>query len=247
VPKFVISSTVEDPEWNNSIVMRGDLGETVATLRQWRRGDVVVRRRTRPHLEAVQVGARILAHRVGCIGGRSTIRSGYSSTESESSFPSAATRSRTARPRAEQVDDSFRRSCTYSVGLTGGCPVGSTGGCRSCTSRDGPTPLSQPRVPSRRMSIPASGSRPCCRLARSRMPLAHSLFGAGEGREVCELEGDDDLSAFGAGIGRLPGANLRLESTASKDRSPSVEFAREAITSPSTSTLRRAGSDGRWE
>jgi dihydrofolate reductase len=42
VPKYVVSSTLEDPEWNNSTVLRGDLGEEVATLRQRHEGDVVV-------------------------------------------------------------------------------------------------------------------------------------------------------------------------------------------------------------
>jgi hypothetical protein len=34
MPKYVVSSTLKDPEWNNPTVLRGDLGEAVAKLRQ---------------------------------------------------------------------------------------------------------------------------------------------------------------------------------------------------------------------
>ena len=34
MPKYVVSSTLENPEWNNSTVLRGDLGEQVAKLKQ---------------------------------------------------------------------------------------------------------------------------------------------------------------------------------------------------------------------
>lgn len=33
VPKYVISSTIEDPEWENTTVIRGDLAEEVQTLK----------------------------------------------------------------------------------------------------------------------------------------------------------------------------------------------------------------------
>jgi dihydrofolate reductase len=42
LPKYVVSSTLRDPQWNNSTVLRGDLGEAVAKLRQQHDGDVVV-------------------------------------------------------------------------------------------------------------------------------------------------------------------------------------------------------------
>jgi dihydrofolate reductase len=42
MPKYVVSSTLEDPEWNNSTVLRGDLAEDVARLKQEHRGDIVV-------------------------------------------------------------------------------------------------------------------------------------------------------------------------------------------------------------
>jgi dihydrofolate reductase len=42
MPKYVVSSTLRDPEWNNSTVLEGDLATAVATLRDRHDGDVVV-------------------------------------------------------------------------------------------------------------------------------------------------------------------------------------------------------------
>jgi dihydrofolate reductase len=42
MPKFVVSSTLEDPEWTNSTVLKGDVVEEVAKLREEREGDIVV-------------------------------------------------------------------------------------------------------------------------------------------------------------------------------------------------------------
>ena len=42
MPKYVVSSTLEDPEWNNSTVLRGDVVEEVGKLRQELDGDIVV-------------------------------------------------------------------------------------------------------------------------------------------------------------------------------------------------------------
>jgi dihydrofolate reductase len=42
MPKHVVSSTLESPEWNNSSVLKGDLGESVAELKAKYGGDVVV-------------------------------------------------------------------------------------------------------------------------------------------------------------------------------------------------------------
>jgi dihydrofolate reductase len=42
VPKYVVSSTLTDPEWNNTTVLQGDLAEAVAELRQRHDGDVGV-------------------------------------------------------------------------------------------------------------------------------------------------------------------------------------------------------------
>jgi dihydrofolate reductase len=42
MPKYVVSSTLESPEWNNSTVLKGDVAEEVAKLRQEQDGDVVV-------------------------------------------------------------------------------------------------------------------------------------------------------------------------------------------------------------
>jgi dihydrofolate reductase len=42
MPKYVVSSTLVEPEWNNSTVLKGDVAEEVAKLRQEQDGDVVV-------------------------------------------------------------------------------------------------------------------------------------------------------------------------------------------------------------
>ena len=42
MPKYVVSSTLEDPEWNNSTVLKGDVAEEVTKLKQEQDGDIVV-------------------------------------------------------------------------------------------------------------------------------------------------------------------------------------------------------------
>jgi dihydrofolate reductase len=42
MPKYVVSSTLEDPEWNNSTVLKGDLVEEVSKLKQGQDGDIYV-------------------------------------------------------------------------------------------------------------------------------------------------------------------------------------------------------------
>jgi dihydrofolate reductase len=42
MPKYVVSSTLEDPEWNNTTVLKGDPVEEVSKLRQRPGGDIVV-------------------------------------------------------------------------------------------------------------------------------------------------------------------------------------------------------------
>jgi dihydrofolate reductase len=42
MPKYVVSSTLENPEWNNSTVLKGDIAEEVAKLRREQDGDIVV-------------------------------------------------------------------------------------------------------------------------------------------------------------------------------------------------------------
>ena len=42
MPKYVVSSTLKDPEWNNSTVLAGDVAEEVAKLKQKHEGDIVV-------------------------------------------------------------------------------------------------------------------------------------------------------------------------------------------------------------
>ena len=42
MPKYVVSSTLENPEWNNSTVLKGDLAQAVAKLKRDQDGDIVV-------------------------------------------------------------------------------------------------------------------------------------------------------------------------------------------------------------
>jgi dihydrofolate reductase len=42
MPKYVVSSTLGDPEWENSTVLRGDLAEDVERVKAKHEGDVVV-------------------------------------------------------------------------------------------------------------------------------------------------------------------------------------------------------------
>jgi len=42
MPKYVVSSTLEDPEWNNTTVLSGDVTEEVAKLKEQQEGDIVV-------------------------------------------------------------------------------------------------------------------------------------------------------------------------------------------------------------
>jgi dihydrofolate reductase len=42
MPKYVVSSTLEDPEWNNTTVLRGDPATEVSKLKQELDGEIVV-------------------------------------------------------------------------------------------------------------------------------------------------------------------------------------------------------------
>ena len=42
MPKYVVSSTLDDPQWNNTIALRGDVVEEVANLKLRHERDIVV-------------------------------------------------------------------------------------------------------------------------------------------------------------------------------------------------------------
>jgi dihydrofolate reductase len=42
LPKYVVSSTLEDPDWNNSTVLKGDVVNEVTKLKQQLNGEIVV-------------------------------------------------------------------------------------------------------------------------------------------------------------------------------------------------------------
>jgi dihydrofolate reductase len=47
MPKYVVSSTLDQPEWNNTTVLKGDVVEEVGQLRPEQDGDIVVHGSTR--------------------------------------------------------------------------------------------------------------------------------------------------------------------------------------------------------
>src|SRR6266542_1776159 len=42
LPKYVVSSTLEDPDWNNSTVLKGDAVDAVSKLKHELNGEIVV-------------------------------------------------------------------------------------------------------------------------------------------------------------------------------------------------------------
>ncbi|HEV7828510.1 MAG TPA: dihydrofolate reductase family protein [Pseudonocardiaceae bacterium] len=42
LPKYVVSSTLQDPDWNNSTVLKGDVVNMISKLKQQVAGDIVV-------------------------------------------------------------------------------------------------------------------------------------------------------------------------------------------------------------
>jgi dihydrofolate reductase len=42
LPKYVVSSTLEDPAWNNSTVLEGDVVDAVSTLKETLNGEILV-------------------------------------------------------------------------------------------------------------------------------------------------------------------------------------------------------------
>src|SRR6266404_1731516 len=42
MPKYVVSSTLDEPEWQNSTILKGDVVEKVGKLKQEQDGDIVV-------------------------------------------------------------------------------------------------------------------------------------------------------------------------------------------------------------
>jgi dihydrofolate reductase len=42
MPKYVVSSTLSDPDWNNSVVIDGDLADAVSKIRDEHEGDIAV-------------------------------------------------------------------------------------------------------------------------------------------------------------------------------------------------------------
>jgi dihydrofolate reductase len=55
LPKYVVSSTLQEPRWNNSTVLRGDVVSEVSKLKQERNGDIVV-------YASYQLGRTLIEH-----------------------------------------------------------------------------------------------------------------------------------------------------------------------------------------
>ena len=54
MPKYVVSSTLEDPEWNNSTVLKGDVVTEVSKLKQELDGEIVI--------SGYQLGRTLIEH-----------------------------------------------------------------------------------------------------------------------------------------------------------------------------------------
>ena len=55
LPKYVVSSTLEEPKWNNSTVLKGDVIDDVSRLKQEIDGDIVV-------YASYQLGRTLIEH-----------------------------------------------------------------------------------------------------------------------------------------------------------------------------------------
>ena len=55
LPKYVVSSTLEDPDWNNSTVLKGDVVNEVSKLKQELDGEIVV-------YASYQLGRTLIEH-----------------------------------------------------------------------------------------------------------------------------------------------------------------------------------------
>src|SRR6266700_634414 len=55
LPKYVVSSTLEEPKWNNSTVLKGDVVDQVSKLKQELDGDIVV-------YASYQLGRTLIEH-----------------------------------------------------------------------------------------------------------------------------------------------------------------------------------------
>jgi dihydrofolate reductase len=57
MPKYVLSSTLEDPDWDNTTVLRGDAVEEVSKLKQELHGEIVV-------AGSIQLARALIEHNV---------------------------------------------------------------------------------------------------------------------------------------------------------------------------------------
>jgi dihydrofolate reductase len=55
LPEYVVSSTLEDPDWNNSTVLKGEVVNEVSKLKQELDGDIVV-------YASCQLGRTLMQH-----------------------------------------------------------------------------------------------------------------------------------------------------------------------------------------
>jgi dihydrofolate reductase len=55
LPKYVVSSTLEDPDWNNSTVLKGDVVKETSKLKQELDGEIVV-------AASIQLARTLLEH-----------------------------------------------------------------------------------------------------------------------------------------------------------------------------------------
>ena len=129
MPKYVVSSTLKDPEWTNSTVLSGDLAAEVGRLKEEVDGDIVVHGSAQLAQALVEQGLvdelRLMVFPVVLgsgkrLFGETSDKSRYGSRTRGRSATASRSWSTSPRPRAKSVIASVRSSGTSVIGT---CPA----------------------------------------------------------------------------------------------------------------------------